>query len=100
VVETRPLSRPLPLSSSPGPPDQLIRRPFPFVASQQHKARSRVPRSGPSRVSITTEKFAMRIMLAVVITALGVLSLAVAAQSTTGLSSDYPAQAQGLPLVY
>jgi hypothetical protein len=42
----------------------------------------------------------MRIMLAVVIIALlGSLSLAVTAQSTIG-SNDYPAQAQGLPLVY
>jgi hypothetical protein len=41
----------------------------------------------------------MRIMLAVVITALGVLSLAVASGSTT-MPYDYPVQARGLPLVY
>jgi hypothetical protein len=41
----------------------------------------------------------MKIMLAVVITALGVLFVTLAARATIG-SHDYPVQAQGLPLVY
>jgi|SRR5437588_10529300 hypothetical protein len=57
------------------------------------------PRSGPSGVSNPHGEFAMKIMLAVVITALGVLFVTLAARATIG-SHDYPVQAQGLPLVY
>ncbi len=84
---------------TPGPRDQLIMRPLSPCCDATIQGWSRVPRSGPSRVSNPHGEFAMRIMLAVVITALGVLFVTLAARATIG-SYDYPVQAQGLPLVY
>jgi hypothetical protein len=84
---------------TPGPRDQLIMRPLSLLLRCNNIRLVEGPRSGPSRVSKSHGELAMRITLAVVITALSVLFVTLAARATIG-PYDYPVQAEGLPLVY